>query len=64
MGRVHERTPVRDQLIHDDTGDVSVAARPLTLVLVVPGAILLGVGSYHYISSVHSAWAFEHPDSK
>ena len=54
----------RDELIHDDTGDVSVAARPLTLVLAVPGAILLGVGSYHYISSVRSAWAFEHADSK
>ena len=63
-GSFMSERPFRDELIGRDTGDVSLGARPLTLVLAVPGAILLAVGSYHYISSVRAAWAFEHPDSK
>ena len=54
----------RDELIQGEAGDVSQGARPLTLVLGVPGAILLGIGSYHYISSIRASWAFEHPASK
>lgn len=50
----------RDELIHGESGDVSRGARPLTLLFGVPGAILLGLGSYHYIASVRAAWAFEH----
>ncbi len=52
----------RDELIHGESGDVSRGARQLTLLFGVPGAIFLGLGSYHYISSVRAAWAFEHAE--
>ena len=51
--------PFRDELIHGASGDVSRASRPLTLLFVVPGSLLLGIGSYRYISSKRAAWAFE-----
>lgn len=52
----------RDELIHGESGDVSRGAGPLTLLLGVPGAIFLSLGSYQYISSVRAAWAFQHPE--
>ena len=52
----------RSELVHGARGDASTAARPLTLMFAVPGALLLGSGTYHYVSSKAAARAFEHPD--
>ena len=52
----------RSELVHGAQGDVSTAARQVTPMFAVPGALLLGSGTYHYVSSKAAARAFEHPD--
>lgn len=52
----------RSELVHGARGDTSTGALPLTLMFAVPGVLLLGSGTYHYVSSKSAARAFEHPD--
>lgn len=48
----------RRELINGPHGDGMVAARPLTAMFGVPGALLLGYGTYRYLSSTRAAAAF------
>lgn len=49
----------RHELANGAGGDYTVMARPITLLLTIPAAILIGAGSYRYVSSLRAARAFE-----
>jgi len=49
----------RRELVDGVQGDGMVMARPLTALFGIPGALLLGHGTYRYLSSSSAAAAFE-----